>query len=123
MRIVNFVLALMFLLFAFFQINDPDPVIWILIYGVMAVTCILAAFRFYSRMGLIVLAVVYAVYALTSIGSFLKWLGSDNKGDLFDDIAKMQNLYIEETREFLGLLICITVLGVYIFQSYRKRTA
>ena len=33
MRIVNFILAIMFLLFAFVQINDPDPVIWILIYG------------------------------------------------------------------------------------------
>ncbi|HYI78522.1 MAG TPA: transmembrane 220 family protein, partial [Chryseolinea sp.] len=37
MRIVNFILAVLFLLFAFVQINDPDPVIWILIYGAMAV--------------------------------------------------------------------------------------
>jgi hypothetical protein len=120
MKILNFTLALMFLAFAFVQINDPDPVIWILIYGILAVTCVLAAFQFYSRNFLIVLAVLYAAYSMLNIKSFLQWLGSNNKADLFDDIAKMQNLYIEETREFLGLWICIAVLGFYIFRSSRK---
>ena len=36
MRILNFILALMFLAFAFVQIKDPDPMVWILIYGAMA---------------------------------------------------------------------------------------
>jgi hypothetical protein len=44
MRIVNFLLAIMFMVFAFVQINDPDPVIWILIYGIMAVFSIMAIF-------------------------------------------------------------------------------
>ena len=30
MRIVNFLLAILFLVFAFVQVNDPDPVLWIL---------------------------------------------------------------------------------------------
>jgi hypothetical protein len=122
MRIVNFVLATMFLIFAFVQINDPDPVIWILIYGSMAVTCILAAFEFYSKKFLIVLAVIFTAYGLLFVPGVIEWLGQPNKSDLFDDIAKMQHPYIEESREFLGLCICIAVLGLYIFQSSRKRT-
>ena len=36
MKIVNILLAIMFLAFTYLQFNDPDPVIWILIYGAMA---------------------------------------------------------------------------------------
>jgi hypothetical protein len=120
MRIVNFILAVMFLAFAFVQINDPDPMIWILIYGIMAVTCVLAAFNFYSRKFLIVLAVLYLAYSVIYFPGVLEWLSHKNKADLFDDIAKMEHLYIEESREFLGLMICIAVLIFYIFRSRRK---
>lgn len=48
-RIGNFLLAVMFLVFAFVQVNDPDPIIWILIYGVMAVMAIMAIFEFYPE--------------------------------------------------------------------------
>jgi hypothetical protein len=37
---------------------------------------------------------------------------------LFDDLAKMQFPYVEETREFLGLLISILVL---IFQGFNRK--
>ena len=121
MRIVNFFLAVMFLLFAFVQINDPDPVIWILIYGLMSVYCIMAIFEFYPPYFLLATAAVYALYSLINVKSFMIWIKSDNKAALFDDIAKMENLYIEETREFLGLVICIAVLILYYVRSRRIR--
>lgn len=120
MRIVSFILAVMFLAFAFVQVNDPDPLLWILIYGIMAVTCVLAAFNFYSRKFLIVLSVLYFAYGFVYLKGVMEWLRTDNKAALFDDITKMQHPYIEETREFLGLMICIIVLVVYIFRSSRK---
>jgi hypothetical protein len=43
---------------------------------------------------------------------------------LFDDIAKMQYPYIEESREFLGLVICILVLVMHLFAARaRPRSA
>jgi hypothetical protein len=42
-KIVSLVLALLFALFAGFQYNDPDPWLWIGIYGYVAVTGFLAA--------------------------------------------------------------------------------
>ncbi|MBL7858231.1 MAG: transmembrane 220 family protein [Cyclobacteriaceae bacterium] len=119
MRVLNYILALMFLLFAFVQVNDPDPILWILIYGAMAVACVLAAFEIYPTKFLIALLVVYGLYSLVYIPGVLEWLQTDNKADLFDDVAKMEHPYIEESREFLGLLICDAVLIFYIIRSIR----
>jgi Transmembrane family 220, helix len=121
MRVINFVLAIMFLAFSFVQINDPDPVVWILIYGSMAVVCIMAAFEFYVRRLMLVQAIVYIGYAATMFSSIATWLTSPDKAMLFDDIAKMQYPYIEESREFLGLMICLAVLGLYWYRSGRAK--
>jgi hypothetical protein len=122
MRIVNFVLAVMFLAFAFLQLNDPDPFIWILIYGIMAVTCVLAAFEFYSRKFLIVVLVLYVAYSLVYIPGLLEWLSMENKTDLFSEEMKESHPYIEQSREFLGLMICVAVLAFYVFRSRRGRS-
>ncbi len=119
MKVLNLVLAVLFLLFAFVQINDPDPVLWILVYGAMAVACVLAAFRYYYPIALVVLILLFAACAVTYIPGVLDWLQSDDRSLLFDDLAKMQYPYIEESREFLGLLICIAVLIMH-WISYRR---
>ena len=121
MRILNYILALMFLVFAFVQVNDPDPILWILIYGAMAVTAILAAFEFYATKFLVALLALYVLYSLVYIPGIMEWLQTDDKAALFDNVAKMEHLYIEEAREFLGLLICDIVLIFYLIQSQRVK--
>lgn len=123
MRIVNFLLAAMFLVFAFVQINDPDPLIWILIYGAMAATSVMAMFSFYPMRFLLVLLVAYVGYSVTYIDGVQEWLKQDNRSELFDEIAKMEHWYIEEAREFLGLMICVVVLVFYLVKARRQRTA
>jgi hypothetical protein len=123
MKVLNLVLAALFLLFAFVQINDPDPALWILIYGIMAVACVLAAFRHYYPKVLVVILVVYAAYSFVYINGVVEWLGSEDKSMLFDDIAKMQYPYIEESREFLGLFICILVLIMHLVSSRTRGKA
>jgi hypothetical protein len=119
MKILNFILAVMFLFFAFLQVNDPDPLIWILIYGSMAVVAVMAMFNVYIKSFLIVLLVIFVGYSLVYLKGVQEWLRQDNKSDLFDEVAKMDHLYIEETREFMGLWICILVLIFYFIQSRR----
>ena len=121
MKILNLVLAALFLLFAFVQVNDPDPVIWILIYGVMAVACILAAFGQYYRIILFVLLALFIGYSFMYTSGVWEWLHSDDKSLLFDDLAKMQYPYIEEAREFLGLLVCIIVLVMHLVVATRSK--
>lgn len=118
MKILNLLLAVVFLLFAFVQVNDPDPVVWILIYGLMAVACVMAAFQRYYPLAHVVLLVVYIAYSFVSVDGVIEWLQSDDKSMLFDDIAKMQYPYIEESREFLGLMICVVVLIMHLI-TYR----
>ncbi len=45
MRIVNGLLCVVLVLFAVAQYNDPDALLWGLIYGIAAAWCGLAAFR------------------------------------------------------------------------------
>ena len=117
MKILNLLLAVLFVVFAFLQINDPDPVLWILIYGSMAVMCILAAFQYYYKPVILGLLILLAGYSIVYLDGVREWLRSEDKSMLFDDLAKMQYLYIEESREFLGLVICILVLIIHLIGS------
>lgn len=117
MKIFNLLLAVAFIVFAFVQINDPDPVIWILIYGAMAVTCVLAAFGHYYYIVLGGLLIIFVAYSFVFFPGVLEWLRSPDRSMLFDDIAKMQYPYIEESREFLGLLISIVVLLMHLVSA------
>ena len=122
MRLLNLLLAAIFILFAFLQVDDPDSILWILVYGLMAVQCVLAAFSFYLRKAMIVLGIVYLGLSFIYFPGVMEWLQQENKSALFDNLAKMEHLYIEESREFLGLMICLVVL-IFHFYLSRRRTA
>lgn len=113
----------MFMAFAALQVNDPDPVLWILIYGVMAVVSVMAIFEFFNRKLIIGLAVLFIVYMVFLFPGVVEWYQQDNRSVLFDEGMKMEYPYIEESREFLGLLICLAVLMAYFFRSFRRKPA
>lgn len=121
MKIVNLLLAVVFLLFAFVQINDPDPLIWIAIYGSMAVLCVLAAFRVFNKWLSIGLVIIFALYSVFLFPGVRQWMQQDDRTMIFDDVAKMQYPFVEESREFLGLVICMVVLAVHIIQTRRAQ--
>ncbi|MEO7989774.1 MAG: transmembrane 220 family protein [Chryseolinea sp.] len=117
MKIFNIVFALIFLSFVYVQFNDPDPILWIAIYGSMVVMCTLAIFKRYPRPAYIVLILLFAGYSIRYIPSVLVWFRQEHLSDLFDEVAKMEHLYIEESREFLGLMICVFVLAFNFIRS------
>src|SRR6187551_2058770 len=119
MKIFNIVFAIIFLSFAYLQFNDPDPMLWILIYGTMVVMCGLAVANLYPKRVYLILLVLFVGFSTIYIPSVLVWQQQDDLTALFDEIAKMEHLYIEESREFLGLLICIIVLVVNFLQARR----
>lgn len=123
MKYLSIFFALMFMAFAALQVNDPDPVLWILIYGVMAVVSVMAIFDYYNNKLMIGLAMLFAVYMIILFPGVSEWFRQDDKSVLFDEVMKMEYPYIEESREFLGLLICQLVLAVYLFKSFRQKVA
>jgi hypothetical protein len=119
-RLPHILLAVMFFVFALLQINDPDPLLWILIYASVMVLSGLAAFGKYYFKVMVFLAMVFLIYMVILFPGVRDWYQSPDRSLLFDDIAKMQYPYIEESREFLGLAICQVVLTCYMLISRKK---
>ncbi len=117
LKIIHGFLAALFLVFAILQYNDPDPGLWMLVYGAMSIACACAIFNLYSMPLMISMAGGYLILSALHVDGMLDWLKSPNRNKIFDDVAKMQYPYIEEAREFLGLLICLLAL-MYLF--YRQ---
>lgn len=124
MKVFNIIFAVLFLGFAALQYNDPDPLIWITIYMAMVLVCVLAVKKRHYKLLSIILALFYIGYAGLLSPSIIVWLQSEDRSQLFDELAKMEYPYIEETREFLGLIICLFVLAInYLYFDKRKATA
>jgi len=121
MKITKIFFAVLFFLFALVQINDPDPLLWIVVYGAMMVVSIMAIYHRYPTGFMIIMASGYLIMTVLYFDGFVTWLNSSDRTLLFDDLAKMQFPYIEEAREFLGLLICIAVLIFYFALSKRAK--
>jgi hypothetical protein len=122
MKILKIFFAVLFLLFAVVQLNDPDPIVWLIVYGAMMVVSGMAFFHRYPVRVMTVMAAGYLILTVMHFDGFTDWLVSPDRYLLFDDLAKMQFPYIEEAREFLGLLICLIVL-IFYFYLARKEEA
>jgi asparagine N-glycosylation enzyme membrane subunit Stt3 len=103
---IYFVISGLFLLFAIVQWNDPDPLIWMIFYGVMSLIYILLAlgkkFAFYLSVLMLIVSVVYMGFILPEI---IKWI-KDGMPSIVQSM-KATIPSIEYTREFLGLLLCL----------------
>ncbi|HEX6849340.1 MAG TPA: transmembrane 220 family protein [Chitinophagaceae bacterium] len=122
MKAFNLIFCLLFVFSAALQYNDPDPYIWIPIYMYGAVLCWLAFRNKYYPKAYLIGIIIYLVYA---IGLFfwkngvLDWVTKHNAEDIAATM-KAEKPWIEETREFFGLLILIIVLLIDYFYA-RKR--
>jgi hypothetical protein len=110
--------SLMFLLFAYWQWNDPDPVVWISIYCFASVMAALAAFRRYPLPLLLIgvfLSLVGGLYFYPA--SVSQWIVQEwQQQDL-----SMKTLDMEEARESFGLLIISVVMGLAAYTGWSKK--
>ncbi len=115
MRIVNYIFFFIFIMCAAVQYNDPDPYIWVPIYGFAAVVSLMAARgRFYPKAilgGMIILS----IYAATYVPAIINWVKMGAPSVV--ETMKAEQPHIELTREFGGLLICLLGLSITYFQS------
>lgn len=122
MKIFNVFFCLVFILFAALQYNDPDPYLWMPIYLYTAVLCWLASRnRFYpGAYGVgIVIYFAYAVYKIFDKNGLLDWI-SKHGAENIAETMKAGKPWIEESREFFGLLILIVVLIINLVYAKRK---
>jgi hypothetical protein len=124
MKTFNIVFAVLFVIFAGLQYNDPDPYIWVPIYLYSAVFCYLAAKQKFYPIGYavgIVIYLAYAVYKVFDNNGLIDWFEQHHAESLVESM-KAEKPWIEETREFFGLLICVAVLGAnWVYATKLKK--
>jgi hypothetical protein len=115
----NAIMLLLFLFAAAVQFNDPDPAVWIGIYGVAAVVCVLEIRRRTSVWMPVAVALIALVWAATLyygardvplMSLFAEW--------------EMRDVRVEEAREMYGLAIVaawMTVIATVKWTRARSR--
>lgn len=122
MKAFNIIFIVLFIIFAALQYNDPDPYIWIPIYLFGAFVCY-NAYRKNYQPALYFIGIIgytaYAVYLLIDKSGVLNWATAHHAENIAESM-KATKPWIEETREFFGLLILIVVLLINML--WLKRT-
>jgi len=123
MKIFNSVFMFLFFVSAALQFNDPDPILWILIYSFGAFICY-SSLRQWAYPRLILYSVfvfaIYATYLFFDKNGVLTWI-SKHQAENIAESMKASSPWIEETREFFGLMILIFVFLINYFHATRLR--
>ncbi len=117
MKILHWVFALLFLLFAAVQYNDPDPARWILLYGGVGVHFGLAAMGRLYRPAVWIWLAVAVLWAATLAPDFINWLRMGMPSIV--QTMKAEVPWVELTREFLGLLLAAAGCGWLLWRTRR----
>jgi hypothetical protein len=125
MKTFNYIFCFLFIVFAALQYNDPDPYIWMPIYLYSSAFCYLAAKKKFYPIAYAAGIFVYAVYALFLFfdkTGVLNW-AKEHHAENIAGTMKATEPWIEESREFFGLLIVIAVMAfnwVYSSKSVKS---
>ena len=124
MKFFNLFFFIVFVLFAAVQYNDTDPYLWIPIYLYAAVLCWLA-FRNKYYIGAVWLGIIlfgaYAIYLFFAVDGVLDWIQKHNEENIAASM-KATKPWIEETREFFGLIIILVVLVADLVYANRRKS-
>ena len=123
-RAISILMSVIFLLFAFLNLNDPDPLLWVSLYAFIGFAHLLVLIkeyfpsplnrtttwlRFYS-----IISSSLLIYGCFYIPDLIIWLSASDKMDLMGKM-KAQKSYIEGTRELGGLLLASMSMGYQYF--------
>ena len=124
MKFFNIFFSVVFILFAVVQYNDPDPYLWIPIYLYPALLCYLkfiqkpisriaywAAFLVFG---------VYAIYKMFDTNGIIDWVQFHNASNIASTM-KAETPWIEESREFFGLVIILIVLSINYLKTNKNQ--
>lgn len=116
MRMLNYVMTACFLFSVIVQYNDPDPIVWMLIYGLAGLACALAIAGRLNWIFPAAIGVVALVWALTLAPNVI---GKVAFGELFEAF-EMKDERVEVAREFGGLLIVAFWMAALTAHSLRR---
>ena len=114
MKAVDYFFAALLAVIAGLQINDPDPTYWVSVYGLAAAVALYHAFGMHAQflaaltIGMAMSGMIYAA------PGFFDYLQAGDYGLI---TASMDGpaTFVEPAREFLGLLIALSIVGFYAY--------
>ena len=114
LAVSNFLMFVLFSLCILVQYNDPDSLIWMTMYGLAAIVCILAVLDKIHWSISIFPGILGLVWALTILPDVISnYSVTDN---LF--AWQMNSLGVEKVRELGGLLIIISWMFILTLSNY-----
>lgn len=109
-RIFRLVLAGLALLVAAIQLNDPDPVYWVVVYASTSVVVASQAFARFSRFwSALVLGAILAGMLMT-VSGFAAYIQSGDFASITGEML-VSKPYVEQAREFIGLALALTAVA------------
>jgi hypothetical protein len=123
MKAFNILFCILFIISAGLQYNDPDPSLWIPIYLFGALLCFKACQGIYyprAYLAGIAFYAIYGIYLFFNHDGVMNWI-TDHQAENIAQSMKATTPWIEQTREFFGLLILITALLINYTVYRRKR--
>ncbi len=124
MKVFNWIFFLLFVLFAALQYNDPDPYLWMPIYLYAAALCWMATRGKFPRTAYHIGFAVYGLYAFYKAfdeNGLVDWIRRHHAENIAGTM-KAETPWVEETREFFGLVIIIIVLAVNYYWMRRRKS-
>ncbi len=118
MRYLHLLVALLFALSAYWQLNDPDPAQWVAVYGMVAYVAVRKFFGGLRPIVPLLPAVAIFVWWCTYVPAFIEWLNAGMP--TITGQMKAENPFVELTREFLGLTFSWVTLGLYAFFAAKE---
>ena len=119
MKRFNLVFAVLFVVFAVLQYNDPDPYVWIPIYLVSAYVCFQnfkGKFDSFSHWIIAACCLIYGARLLIDPNGVIAWF-KEHQAENIVQSMKATKPWIEQTREFGGLLIILVVASINIISN------
>lgn len=119
-KILHILLALVFAVFSYLNLNDPDAPVWVAAYASVALLFALSVGVWSDHRITLGLAVVLFIWMLTMFPGMIVWF-KDGMPSITEEM-KATEPHIEVVREFLGLLIAVIAL-VYLALSQRATSS
>lgn len=117
MIVLNIIFFLAFLWFAYLNLNDPDAWLWVSIYLFATLCCGAAVLGFYFPVAYLIAIAFYLAYALVLFfkkDGVWSWI-TRYKMENIAETMQTTKPWIEQTREFFGLLIISGALLINYF--------
>ena len=108
------IFAIVFALFAYWQLNDPDPILWVPIYGVATYVSIQAFRNKTNSELLIVLFILSATAGIQIWSEMTAWEG------FITDGLSMKTMNQELAREAVGIWITSVSFVIYYLLKLKK---